>query len=128
MTTEDNFSKTSEPALKKDEQISLAIERTRMAGERTFLSWLRTGLTAVGGGIAIIKLISFHTEFHRWMAQMVGHLLIAWGIVTFIFSLVSYRKSCIKLEESQEYKHSLTGIILIVSVLVLLTLMLFFIN
>jgi putative membrane protein len=74
------------------ERTYLAKDRTRLASERTYLSWLRTGLASVGGGIAIIRLLSFRSEEHQLTAQMMGVLLVLIGISMFILSSVDYLK------------------------------------
>ncbi len=73
---------------------SLAIERTRLASERTVSAWIRTGLACVGGGFALIRFVVFHTEQHRFIADAIGELLIIWGIFIFILSFGDYKASC----------------------------------
>lgn len=71
----------------------LASERTLLARERTFLAWIRTGLTSVGLGVAIARFLLFQNLTHQQLAQMIGQLLILWGVLIFSLALVSYRRS-----------------------------------
>lgn len=80
----------------KDQTI-LAGERTRFAAERTISAWMRTGLASVGGGFAIVHLLDFSSVHHKIIANIVGELLIVWGICIFIFSLRDYKASCVKI-------------------------------
>lgn len=114
--------------MEQNEQLVLAVERTRLAAERTLLSWIRTGLAGLGGGVAVVRLITYQTDIHRWIAYGVGQSLILWSALIFIYALISYRKSCQKLEESQEYKHSLQGITFLISALIIFTFLILMIN
>lgn len=75
-----------------DKQVLLALERTRLSNERTFLAWLRTAIACIGGGVAIIRLINFNEESHRVVAQISGDILIGIGILFLVFSLINYRQ------------------------------------
>lgn len=68
----------------------MAVERTRLAAERTFSAWIRTGLAGVGGGLAIIHLLVFENEMHRMAAKMMGQLLLLWGGLLFLYALYGY--------------------------------------
>jgi putative membrane protein len=77
----------------EDERTLLAVERTQMAVERTFLAWIRTGLAGIVGGVALIRFVTFKSDFHRMIAYAVGVLFIFWGIYLFLLSLRDYEKS-----------------------------------
>jgi len=62
----------------------LAIERTRLANERTLLTYIRTGLYFLVAGSTLGHLIK--TEFWRMVGDpliIVGILIAAWGFVRF---------------------------------------------
>lgn len=105
----------------------LATERTQLAAERTFLSWIRTGLTGVAGGLAVARLIAFQTLEHKRIAQWVGELLIVWGIIIFIFGLISYRRNCRRFTHLKDYQQALWQVVLIVVTVIILSLVLLFI-
>lgn len=92
----------------------LAEERTLLAAERTFSAWLRTALAAMAGGIAILRLISFKTEFHRTIAHVIGETLIVWGCLLIVLSVIDYKKTYNKLSLAKNYKSSQLGFIIIV--------------
>lgn len=58
----------SEPA----EQITDATRRTRLANERTYLAWWRSGLTAFAVGVGYGKLIPGLTDVTRWPYEVAG--------------------------------------------------------
>src|ERR1700722_4065297 len=94
-----------------DERTNLAQERTLLAAERTFLAWIRTGLTSIGLGVALARLIVFANAEHQHIGHLIGQLLIMWGICTFGFALISYRRSCYKIAQLTSfpiflYQHS----------------------
>ena len=106
------------------ERTLLANERTRLAAERTFSAWIRTGLTAIGGGFAVMRLLSFKTVDHQLLAQLIGRFLIVWGIVVFVFAIFSYLRSCKKLENTIGYKIPISGMLTIALALILLAVLL----
>ncbi|CCB86886.1 putative uncharacterized protein [Parachlamydia acanthamoebae UV-7] len=80
------------------ERTGLAKERNRLANQRTFLSWIRTGLAGVGGGVAVVRLLTFANPVHEFAARIVGMILIFWGILIFILSFINYKRSSIRLK------------------------------
>lgn len=74
----------------------LAIDRTRLANERTLLSWLRTALVLLISGATLLKL------FEGVLAmQIVGAVLIPIGFVTGTFGLLRYRKTCARISATR---------------------------
>ena len=49
-----------------------ATRRTRLANERTYLAWWRTGLTALAVGVGIGKLLPRHSNAAHWPYEVVG--------------------------------------------------------
>lgn len=74
-----------------------ALERTRLAKERTFAAWLRTGLGAVIAGVGMVKLLPGITL--DWLVQAVGFLLVISGMAIFIFGYRTYHSVLEKLEK-----------------------------
>jgi putative membrane protein len=64
----------------------MAIERTVMANERTFLSYIRAALGLFFGGV------SFMEFFDNVVIHMVGWLFIPLGLATFGVGLWRYKK------------------------------------
>lgn len=112
------------PTYHKDisDSVWLAEEQMRMASERTFLSWIRTGLTSVGLGIAIAKFLVFRSPLNKSTGRWAGVLLIIWGISIFLFALISYRKGYSKLKIFQAESYPLRPMIIITTILVFITL------
>lgn len=87
-----------------EERTDLANLRTLMAAERTFSSWIRTGLAGVGGGLALTHFLNFQTPWHRYTAYLLGIFLIFWGIAIFIYAAVTYFSSVKRLDSSANWK------------------------
>jgi putative membrane protein len=49
-----------------------ATRRTRLANERTYLAWWRTGLTALAVGVGIGRLAPGLTDATQWPFEVVG--------------------------------------------------------
>lgn len=109
------------------ERTTLANERNRLANQRTFLSWIRTGLAGVGGGIGIIRLLTFKSAWHQLASHFVGLILIAWGIFIFILSFIVYKRSSKKLHLKEDQGISLQIFAILSLTLVILSLILLFI-
>jgi putative membrane protein len=62
-----------------------ATRRTRLANERTYLAWWRTGLTSVAVGVGIGKFLPVHGGAARWPYETVGSAFAALGIVFILF-------------------------------------------
>ncbi len=63
----------------------LAFDRTRLANERTFLSYVRTCIGCIGAGAAMLKL--FEVEWASVMAVILlvaGPLVFVWGLIGYI--------------------------------------------
>jgi putative membrane protein len=85
----------------QDGRINWAHERTRLAKERTFAAWLRTGLSAVAVGLGLVKL--FPSVEPRWMMQAMGILFVGSGGIVFVMGYKTYY-TVIKKLESEGFK------------------------
>ena len=100
--------------IKKISKTVLAEERTLLAAERTFSAWLRTALAAMAGGLAIVRLLVFKTEWHRIIAYIIGETLILWGCVLIVLASIDYKKTRDKLVMATNYKSSTGGFLVVV--------------
>jgi putative membrane protein len=64
-----------------------ATRRTRLANERTYLAWMRTGLTALAVCVAIGRLVPELTDATRWPYELVGA---GYGVLGLAFVAVGY--------------------------------------
>lgn len=76
----------------EEERTALSTERTLLAAERTFFSLIRTALSALAGGVAIIRLIAFRTLLHKIIAYGIGETLILWACALMIMAYRDYTK------------------------------------
>ena len=76
-----------------------ADERTRMAAERTFAAWLRTGLTLVAGGLATARLLTSIEP--GWLVRAMGVILIVLGGTIFALGFRTYRELSKEMKEEE---------------------------
>jgi putative membrane protein len=68
-----------------------ATRRTRLANERTYLAWWRTGLTALAVCVGLGKLVpGVATNVTRWPYELVGA---GFGILGIAFLVLGYRRA-----------------------------------
>ncbi len=105
----------------------LAQERTVLAAERTFSAWIRTALSAMAGGLAILRLIVFKTDLHRIVGHIIGETLIVWGCMIIMLSSIDYKIMRDRLV-TQNYKSSQMGLIMIIVPLLIVSILLIWIT
>ena len=73
--------------------------RTRLAVERTMMSWLRTGVSLIGFGFAIVQFFerldqmsASQPALHPVAPKYLGLALIAAGILSVLISIFQYRR------------------------------------
>jgi inner membrane protein YidH len=67
-----------------------ATRRTRLANERTYLAWWRTGLTALAVAVGIGRLAPVLTDSPRWPYEIVGA---GFGVLGLAFVAAAYLRS-----------------------------------
>lgn len=71
----------------------LAIERTRLANERTFLAYFRSAVVFLSSGFAIMKLPLFdEIKWLGWILIALGPVLITIGLIRLIYVKRSIKK------------------------------------
>jgi len=88
-----------EPSIQElaEERTNWAHERTRLAKERTYAAWLRTGMSAVGIGLAIEKLLPSMEP--RWVLEALGIVFVCAGILIFGMGFKTYHTVMKKLAQ-----------------------------
>jgi len=74
----------------------LAIDRTKLANQRTLLSYMRTSLYLVVSALAL-----FNVKFLEEINYM-GYFLLGLSILTFIFGIFNYRKFTKKIDKAYQ--------------------------
>ena len=64
-----------------------AARRTRLANERTYLAWWRTGLTAIAVCIGLGRIVPGVSDVTQWPYQLVGA---GYGLLGLAFMLVAH--------------------------------------
>jgi putative membrane protein len=98
----------------------LASERTLLAAQRTFSAWIRTGLAGLGGGLAVPRVLIFNSYVHLIVAHVIGALLVIWGASMFIYAIIDYRRTCMRLMPEGPSKNSLRAMLLMTVVLLII--------
>jgi len=109
-------------------QEELASERTLLAAERTFSAWIRTGLAALGGGLAVARALVFNSYAHEVAARVIGVLLVSWGAGIFVYALISYHRTCVRLSQENRSRNSLGIMILMTIILLIIAILVFWIT
>jgi putative membrane protein len=71
------------------EEVRDAERRTRLANERTYLAWWRTGLTTFAVSLAAGKLVPELSTGASWPFEAIG---VAFGVVGLLFIVFAYRR------------------------------------
>ena len=88
----------------------LAMERTRMAADRTLMGWIRTALSMISFGFTIFKFLEYIQEqgigphIRRMGPREVGLTLIGIGIFALIIACVQHWQFFKKLGPDQPHK------------------------
>ena len=78
------------PASERETGVEDATRRTRLANERTYLAWWRTGATLLGLAIAVGRIAPDIANAKNWPYEVVGA---CFGIVGLVFILAGYRRA-----------------------------------
>jgi putative membrane protein len=68
-----------------------ATRRTRLASERTFLSWLRGGLAAIAVGIGAGSVVPGVSNVTTWPYVALGIGYILFGVLLLVYGVARYR-------------------------------------
>jgi putative membrane protein len=69
-----------------------ASRRTRLANERTFLAWWRSGITALGVSVAVGRIVPEIGHHTRWPYAVLGSLYAVFGIAMVAYGSVRQRE------------------------------------
>ena len=81
----------------KPNQQSMALDATVLANERTFQSWIRTGLAALASGLGVARF--FSESMPLWMLLTIASVLIALSIGAFMLASWRYNNLHFKMQE-----------------------------
>ena len=69
-----------------------ATRRTRLANERTYLAWVRTGITCLAAGLAVGRALPELTDGPVWPYAALGAGYVVAGMVLVAFGLLRERR------------------------------------
>ena len=69
-----------------------AVRRTRLANERTYLAWLRTGIASLATALAVGRLLPALTDGENWPYALIGAGWAVVGIAIVVYGLIRARE------------------------------------
>lgn len=84
-----NVRDTNPPAGGRFDEAGDATRRTRLANERTYLAWWRTGLTAFAVSLGAGKLVPALTDETRWPYVIVG---VGFALLGMVFTAYGFTR------------------------------------
>jgi putative membrane protein len=69
-----------------------ALRRTRLANERTYLAWWRTGLTAFAVGLGAGKLVPELSSGAAWPFELIGTAFVVAGMALIAFAYLRQKQ------------------------------------
>jgi inner membrane protein YidH len=78
------------PPTRPEPGVEDATRRTRLANERTFLAWWRTGLAALAVCVGVGRLVPAHTNVSNWPYELVGA---GFGLLGICFLWLGYSRN-----------------------------------
>ena len=103
-----------------DEKTRLAIQRTILANTRTFSAWIRTGLSSVLAGFAIVKFMGNNTTYQVFVS-IIGILFVSIGIGIYVYGYLSYKASYKELDKDRHNLSVPLNILLIITTGLIIT-------
>ena len=74
------------------EEAGDALRRTRLANERTYLAWWRTGLTSLAVGLGAGKIVPELSSGSAWPFEIVGSAFVLVGIGLIAYSYIRQKQ------------------------------------
>lgn len=93
----------------------LAIDRTVLAGERTYTAWIRTGLAALAAGVAFERFLS--GAMPEWIIRIIAVILILFSLCAFVLAIWHYTHLGLRLEEADIRKLPVRGLVVLTAAL-----------
>lgn len=84
-----------------EDRTDMAGSRSRMAAERTFTAWIRTALSCMGIGIAVISFLAQADETGT-VIRLMGTGVVLLGVWALYLGFASYRQALRDLPEDEE--------------------------
>ena len=98
----------------------LAVQRNIMANERTYSAWVRTGVSSVLAGLAIVKFIGQRDQT-SFYSVFIGILFILAGIFIFILGYVNFMKNLKELEYNKQRLTKLSRYLIFITIAMIIS-------
>ena len=113
---------TAHPMTRQNAEYSESRARTHMANERTFLAWLRTGITLIALGLAAAQFLTHDLIPGVPLTRVIASVVVVSGMFVTVAGARRYFLSCSQIE-AREYRPAMRAIVIAVGLIVLVGLM-----
>ena len=100
--------------LLSEERTDLAKQRNVMANARTYSAWVRTGISSVLAGLAIVNFIGVSETPHLYIVA-IGMIFVITGIFIYAVAYVNYKNNMKELNYDQKDKSNTLTFFLIIT-------------
>lgn len=99
----------------QESRTQLAEDRTVLANERTYSAWVRTGLSALAGGVAFEKFLT--GVMPDWIIRTISLILILFSLCAFVLAIWHYTHLGVKLQRADIRRLPIKSLILLTTAL-----------
>ena len=92
------------------------VHRTKLAHERTYLAWWRTGLAGIAAGFAVGRVLPEVVGGTNWPYVALGTALTAAWLATMLFGIAHYRELQAALREERDPRSGETFVLVLAAV------------
>ena len=78
--------------------------------------------------MAVARALVFKSYVHQEVARVIGWLLVIWGAIIFVYAIISYHRTCVRLSREGLSGNSLGAMILMTAMALIIATLVFLIT